>query len=274
MNTPVILLGGGAGSGKDTLGNYIAEHYNGVCIGQADPLKWMCRDIFGFNETQLFGPSEERNRIDARFAGKDGLETWGQAESELHRSGKVVTWCEELFSSQKDRAFNRLVWWFNLNKTWAAENGGLSARFALQTLGTEWGRVLDSQIWTRKACDTAQKLLAGGWGYTRQAGLHTATGRDPNLVNITDGRFRNEFLGVRVVGGITVKTTRAKTLIASDVEAAGAKNHQSERELDNIPDHFVNFFIRNDDSLEALYAKGDYIAQKLLSPGQVVGGRR
>jgi len=46
-------------SGKDTLGNYICETYNFKRLAFADPLKDVCRTIFGFNDEQLYGDKKE-----------------------------------------------------------------------------------------------------------------------------------------------------------------------------------------------------------------------
>lgn len=60
----------------------------------------------------------------------------------------------------------------------------LTPRFALQTLGTEWGRACDPEIWVK---------------YTMRKALeHEAVGF---VVVITDCRFLNEALAVKKAGG-------------------------------------------------------------------------
>ena len=61
MSTPIIIVSGKAGSGKDTVAAYIADKYNGVCIAQADPMKRFVKNLMGFSDNQLWGPSEARN---------------------------------------------------------------------------------------------------------------------------------------------------------------------------------------------------------------------
>jgi len=55
----IIGIAGKKYSGKDTLGNYLIEKYNYQGIAYASALKDVCRDIFGFNDEQLYGDKKE-----------------------------------------------------------------------------------------------------------------------------------------------------------------------------------------------------------------------
>lgn len=58
--TPQLIgLVGRKYSGKDTLGDYIVSSYNYNKIAFADPLKQACKEIFGFNDAQLYGDQKE-----------------------------------------------------------------------------------------------------------------------------------------------------------------------------------------------------------------------
>lgn len=70
--------------------------------------------------------------------------------------------------------------------------GGKTPRFAMQTLGTEWGRcMMDSDLWVRAAITKA--------AYWRDQGRPVA---------ITDVRFPNEAEAIRDAGGDVIKITR------------------------------------------------------------------
>lgn len=59
-NITLIGLTGKKGSGKDTLGNYMVSHYGFNRIAFADPIKIICKELFGFNEDQLNGNLKEK----------------------------------------------------------------------------------------------------------------------------------------------------------------------------------------------------------------------
>jgi len=66
MNKRIILgITGKAGSGKDTVANYLVRNHNFVKLHFADPLKDICRKLFRFSEEQLDGSAKEN--IDPRY---------------------------------------------------------------------------------------------------------------------------------------------------------------------------------------------------------------
>ena len=105
--------------------------------------------------------------------------------------------------------------------------GGRSPRYAMQTLGTEWGRGLISEnFWV----DAAMKQIADG---------------DGDLI-FDDVRFQNEALAIRRAGGIVVNIVRP----ALDP----AEEHQSEYAL---ADFYFNYVIYNDSTMNKLYERID-----------------
>ena len=78
----IIGLTGKKHSGKDTTADYLVNNYNFIKIAFADSLKMACREIFGFNNDQLFDENI-KEQID-----KD----WGHSPREIFQ--KVGT---ELF---------------------------------------------------------------------------------------------------------------------------------------------------------------------------------
>lgn len=71
----------------------------------------------------------------------------------------------------------------------------LTPRFALQTLGTEWGRNCDPDVWAKA-------------GVARAVEMRTALGRHGEPVIITDLRFVNEARLVREAGGYVWRIDR------------------------------------------------------------------
>lgn len=110
------------------------------------------------------------------------------------------------------------------------ELGGKTTRYAMQTLGTEWGRqCIDKDIWINIAVQKAKQC--------RKA-------------VITDVRFPNEAKAIQEAGGIVVRIYRN----GSDIE----DYHPSEIELDNIE---ADATIYNDSSLDVLRRKIRSIAE-------------
>lgn len=115
---------------------------------------------------------------------------------------------------------------------------GKSARFAMQTLGTEWGRkLIGSDIWIQIALSRAAKLPA---------------------TVITDVRFANEAAAIKRAGGTTIRVVRSHQPLFSD----GADGHVSEAGTDLIE---TDFIVVNNSTIEALQKKVLEIARKINS---------
>jgi len=116
--------------------------------------------------------------------------------------------------------------------------GGKSARQAMQTLGSEWGReCVDKDLWVRIAMAKAESL--------RFAGIP---------VVIDDMRFPNEAKAVADEGGKTVMVLRP--------DAQLTQAHQSEGQLDwwDFSDVLLN-----DGSVEDLTPKADDLIRRLTN---------
>jgi hypothetical protein len=266
MPTPIILISGEAGSGKDTVAALIQKYTNNtILIAQADPMKRFASKVFGFDEHQLWGPSEARNAPDTRF---NQPQAWTQAYDNLCIHGQE--WIRDVLPGDKDfsyRAYNKLQEWFvalakehhfvdgtrtgkffdftareDLRKT-------LTPRYMLQTVGTEWGRNFSKNMWVDYAINGAKELLNGGRSYGRLTGFYADPHPVPDYVVITDGRFVNEINMIAREGAVSVRVVNpAATDDAVKVEAAGVKGHASEKELKMIPAHFYDIEILNDKS--------------------------
>jgi len=60
INLPkVIGITGRKSNGKDTVGNFLVDNYGYKRLAFADALKSACKEIFGFNDEQLYGNLKE-----------------------------------------------------------------------------------------------------------------------------------------------------------------------------------------------------------------------
>jgi hypothetical protein len=237
---PLIGIGGPAGSGKDTAASWIANNYGAITVAQADPLKRFAKDVFGFSEEQLWGPSELRNQA---------VDLEGQ-------TGKIIAnfdhhaedWLEEVLPENDPN--ETLQNWFNETLSTITEEP-ISPRKILQTLGTDWGRKVNPSMWINYAIELSMALLEGGLAYSRTEGPVDAETAGPNFVIISDLRFRNEILTIKSLNGVALKINRKTD--KKVVETAGVQNHASETELATVPNHFWTNVIDNNGSLESLY---------------------
>lgn len=102
---------------------------------------------------------------------------------------------------------------------------GRSPRYAMQTLGTEWGRdLIDVNLWVRAALRSAA---------------------DDDKVMFTDVRFPNEVKAIHDAGGIVIKIVRPTPLASDDT-------HPSEILIDSLD---VDAVVINEGSIEQLHAR-------------------
>ena len=115
----------------------------------------------------------------------------------------------------------------NLKQSPCALLGGKTPRWAMQTLGTEWGRnLIDPDVWTRAWINRLMGLGKGG-------------------VVADDVRFQNEADTLRAAGGTLVEIRRDGALLIV--------GHESERQP-LTPD----IIIYNNGTLDALYRSIEY----------------
>ncbi len=100
------------------------------------------------------------------------------------------------------------------------ELGGHSTRYAMQTLGTEWGRLcLDRDLWVN---------------------IGIAKAKQYGKAVITDVRFPNEAEAIKEQGGVIIRLLRTDALTGD--------GHASEQVDNIVPDYFVD----NNESLQNL----------------------
>lgn len=245
----IIGISGLAGSGKDTVAGFLRKH-GFQSISLADPLKRICKEVYDFTDDQLWGPSPLRNTPDPRY-----IRSSREQHPLITRGSETHVYCphcNEEFEKDDQRRMRDtpcVVY--------------LTPRYALQLLGTEWGRTCYPNTWVDLAIRTARELLRGEGvvlGYLPSQGLFYSSGIDPDEkpmerakgVVIPDVRFRNEFEAVRAGGGFLVRVTRPG---AGLKHAYGA--HASEVDQMEIQDNEFDAILQNDGSLADLEAKTD-----------------
>jgi len=255
MGAPIFIIVGQSGSGKDTLADMFVKEYGAEKLALADPMKRFAQKVFNFTDEQLWGPSENRNAT---------------VPESVHDPRKYFAEAYGNFNQNKD-AFARelglgypapgpLHDWFNLVHRLAKEvvaNSadeklkvflGTSPRVILQTLGTEFGRRQNKNLWINFALEEAQTLLGGGHGYYANRGVFQFESiLPPNMVVISDGRFRNEVLAVLAAGGKAIKVVPGYS--TEPEQQVGVACHASEQEQKSIPGHWFDYVIVNDKNL-------------------------
>lgn len=167
--------------------------------------------------------------------------------------------CEEVFAFS-----DRQVWGTIEHKNATdpryrrADGSLLTPRYALQTLGTEWGRDCYPDLWIDYALRVASGLLAGGWAYTPRTGLYEDEGRMVAGVVFTDCRFRNEVDAVKRAGGKVVRVVRP-----GFDGMAGIAAHVSESGQADIPDDVFDAVVWNRGTLADLHKATDELVNAL-----------
>lgn len=209
----IIGICGQAGSGKDTAADFLVKDHGFAKLSFADPMKRFCQEIFDFTDEQLWGPSSARNAPDLRYPRKFG-------DGEISADERMVPVATEY----------------------------LTPRYALQKLGTEWGRDCYEPIWVEYALRMAKNLDGlPGRMYTAQRGLRATMGPALAGVAIPDCRFRNEILAVRNAGGKVIRIVRP----GAGLQGA-ASTHKSETEMNELPDDLFDVILENTGTLERL----------------------
>lgn len=181
-------------------------------------------------------------------SGKDTLADWLVANRHFCKvalADPLKRICHDVFG------FTEAQLWGNERDVPDLRWNGLTARHALQQLGTEWGRRMHEDVWVRKGLQTAERILVCGDGYTQQRGINPAGWPDdePVGVVIPDIRFPNEVAAILDAGGRIVRVHRPKHT-SSLMGVAGA--HESEQYAMTM-DIGRGIEVYNDKSLDEFY---------------------
>lgn len=139
----------------------------------------------------------------------------------------------------------------------------LSARIALQVMGTEMGRTCWKNTWIALCLRDANRLLEGHARYTPERGVfHSPSARPAWGVVVPDCRFYNEIDAIHEAGGRVVRLRRA---VGADPLLVGVKNHASEKEQQSIPDGAFDLTIDCANGIENFYKQLDTIIPAFLA---------
>ena len=207
----LVGLMGRAGSGKDTVAGFIrAQGWASVAF--ADPLKVMVRDTWNLPDAVLWGPSELRELpIYSCPCGWTGVNLYGD-----ERDGICCGDTGKRKPTMVDGEMGPGMVY--------GPPVPLSARLALQRLGTEWGRALDEDVWARTGVRRAQALEGAIPPFAGAGPLEEHRSADGTMwpgitafelgedvlkgVAISDCRFANEARLIRAAGGVVWKIER------------------------------------------------------------------
>lgn len=225
----ILGLSGLAGCGKDYTANVLVERYGFVKVAFADPLKRICREVFDFSEEQLWGPSQKRNEMDLRYL---------RGHHVLGDDGTSCAKCGLAYSKEN-----------------ALRPCALTPRYALQHLGTEWGRHCYENVWVGYALRVSKLLISDVHHlYDSKEGLQQCSCRSddrylthpegtpfPPGVVIPDVRFKNELDALHNAGAKVVRIYRDQRTTLTGAQAA----HASEAEQQEIPDSEFDYVFHN-----------------------------
>lgn len=263
----IVGINGVAGAGKDTFADFLVQDAQFTKIALADPLKRICASVFRkFTYDDLWGPSENRNKPHRDYPTQE----------------KTYDNCQECNSP--------LVSWSHQESCgWKCPNHGpvqffLTPRFALQQLGTEWGRKCHDGIWVRNTMEDAQRLLSTKehFEYDPEKGVQECPcdagalnyhdeKKNPRAeisgVAISDVRFHNEVEGIRRAGGLMIRIKRDGAGLSGT-----AGQHLSETEQLGMPDHIFDVIVLNNGTPSDLKRKVQAVTKRLqlVSVGRVV----
>lgn len=216
----IIAISGKAGAGKDTVADYLVREKGYVKIGLADPMKRFCKEIFGFSDDQLWGPSELRNGSDERFprTAKNEHEPWHLTP----RYALQQLGCEWGRDCYQD--------------VWIDYALRVAERLLRETPDVEYS------------------------GSTGLVSVISCMANRPALgVVISDARFRNELAAVRAAGGQLWRkkgpypALGARPRVLANDDGAVYERHASESEQDGIPDDYFDRLVPHYDTLDHLH---------------------
>lgn len=256
----MICVSGFSKVGKDEFCQRLVNSYGAIHTGLIDPAKRHLAEIYGFSESQLFGPSENRNQGDLRFP----KPIFTEKEVKLIQiSDSINLWgtLENLTGYPKENVDG---------KPYSIIRSGdpdywLSPREALQKYG-ELLCTLYPDTLINNGLQTHSMLAEGPMGkytYSRMRGLIPALDwirPDPFITCFSDFRHWNEIKAAKRVKNSRVVLVRIK----SKRVPVPPFLHKSETEQVTIPDEDFDFVIQNDGSVSELHSAAEYVVEQSM----------
>ena len=260
---PFTVLGfmGESGSGKDFCGRWVVDNKGFTRVAFADEIKRFCRVVFDFDYEHLWGDPEFRNTemvpANKGCAAASNLFSvyWDRAMGNLDIN--VHTWVGglALTTTEKAEYVNVVRRWFDECRSRTNE-GMISARLALQLLGTEFGRHFKESIWVDFLFEQIIPRINAGEYYAKEVGFLPGRYSTTAGVIITDHRFHNELRETQRRDGYIIKLVRlSHEGKGNEAEEAGIAGHASEAEQRTIPEDAYDLVLRMKDGAEHVYAR-------------------
>lgn len=216
----IIAIAGKARSGKDTFGRMLIEaEPSGSRLAFADKLKDLCRELYGLSDEDV-NTEDGKNRV-TNFKRPTCPVCKSTRTAAIKLEGLEQFECHDCNAVGQPSSFA----------------GAWTVRDVLKHVGTEGFRAVDPDVWLNYTIAHAREVLSG-----------PVVKRKPRYVVITDCRFKSEVAGVKEVGGEVWRIRRTET------DRASTDAHQSEIEVDSIPDSEFARVVVNDGSLDDLRA--------------------
>lgn len=216
---------GEAGSGKDTMADYLVAQHDFTKMSLADEMKRIVKKVYDFTDEQLWGPSQFRNAPDQRYQRDDQIVTFSHPEPYLTPRMALQTLGTE---------WGRTMYL----DTWV----DLTLRNAQKLLeGGHYYNQKTGLLSFRKDSTIADKLKV------------------PRGVVIADCRFLNEIRAIRKAGGKVVRLYRA----GRPKLTGGVEGHASEMEQRSIPDSEVDALVSVEEGIQNFYKQIKILAKEL-----------
>lgn len=119
----IIGLGYRKGSGKDTVADFLVEDFGFVKIHFADALKRGVKEIFGFDNQQLYGSQEEKEAVDT-FWGMSPRFVLQHVGTELFRDWIPDIWIKRAFQGMDEHSDYVIADCRFFNEVQAVKNAG------------------------------------------------------------------------------------------------------------------------------------------------------
>lgn len=135
---------------------------------------------------------------------------------------------------------------------------GLSPREILQRLGTEVGRSVHPETWTRKLLDDAEAARTSGarWICDHNGWRRVFRGPRAHYILVPDTRFPNEVDAIHGAGGVVIQVIRP------GFRTGAFEEHASETALNGVP---ADYTVVNDGDLPLLAQKADQAVAWILA---------
>jgi len=268
MDFTVLGFMGESNSGKDFCGQWVVDNKGFARVAFADTIKRFIQIVFDFDRENLWGDPKYRNQEIIPCTGGNATASslmhrhWDQALENMTLN--VHNWVNELALTTTEKAeYVKVVGrWFDECRS-RTKDGQISARIALQLLGTEFGRGYRDSIWFDYLFEKIIPRINAGEYYVKEVGIVSQRYVTVAGVIITDHRFRNEITRTQERNGYVIKLVRLSTKDKdNEAEEAGIKGHASEAEQRSIPDSAYDLILELGEGAEHVYPRLEQMFQE------------